>query len=108
MLRSSAAFRAAIDRNPFSDSQLTEPRKAALVFLSAAADAAAVEQLREDNPGREVIVAAERELYVYYTDGMARSKLDNKRMERALGLAATVRNWHTCQRIMKRLDEIEA
>ena len=108
ILRSAADFRAAIDKRPFSDAQLAEPRKAAIVFLSAIADGPAVEQLRENNPGREVIVAAERELFVYYTDGMARSKLDNKRMERALGLGTTMRNWNTCQRILKLLDEFEA
>lgn len=108
ILRSSADFRAAIDNRPFSDSQLMEPRKAAIVFLSVAANGPAVEQLREGNPGREVIVAAGHELYVYYTDGMARSKLDNKRMERALGVGATVRNWNTCQRILKLLDEFAA
>jgi len=108
ILRSSAEFRAVIDKRPFSDLQLEEPRKAAIVFLTAVVDGTAVEQLRENNPGREAIVGADRELFVYYTDGMARSKLDNKRMERALGVGTTMRNWNTCQRILKLLDEFDS
>ena len=108
MLRNAVEFRTAIDQHPFSDSQLAEPRKAAVVFLSAVAGAAAVEQLRENNTGSEVIVAAKRELYVYYTEGMARSKLDNQRMERALAVETTMRNWNTCQRILKLVDKFEA
>lgn len=108
ILRRADDFRATLARHPFTQAQLEEPGKCAFVFLSAEPIATAVEQLRESNPGREIIHSAGRELYIFYTDGMARSKLDNKRLERHLGLVSTVRNWNTCRRILKLLDETES
>lgn len=105
LLRSSEDFEYIMARHPFSAEQLNEPRKAALVFLSDAPESTAVDALRENNPGREFIHAAGRELYVFYTDGMARSKLDNKRIESRLGLSATARNWNTCLKLQRLLAE---
>ncbi len=106
LLRSADDFEKIIARHPFSAEQLNEPRKAAVVFLSDAPDSAAVDALRESNPGREVIHAAGCELYIFYTDGMARSKLDNKRIESRLGLIATARNWNTCLKLQRLLAEV--
>ena len=108
MLRGTADFRSIFDRHPFAAEQLSEPRKIAVVFLSGAPSLEAVEYLRENNPGREIICADGQELFVFYIDGQARSKLDNNRIERALGLQSTARNWNTCQRLLKLLDEYES
>lgn len=107
ILRGAADFRSIVDRHPFTAEQLSEPRKIAVVLLSGAPSLEAVEYLRENNPGREIICADGQELFVFYTDGQARSRLDNKRIERALGLQSTARNWNTCQRLLKLLDEYE-
>ena len=108
ILRTADEFNSTLRNQPFTEAQLRQPNKAAIVFLSDAAQPAAIDRLLENNPGREVINAAERELFIYYTDGMARSKLDNKRIERALSVGTTIRNWNTCGRIVKLLDEIGA
>jgi uncharacterized protein (DUF1697 family) len=104
-LRSAEDFGDIMARHPFSAEQLHEPRKAALVFLSGAPDAIAVGALRESAHGREVIHAAGRELYIFYRDGMARSKLDNQRIESRLGLGASARNWNTCLKLQRLLAE---
>ena len=101
-------FKAALDRHPFTAAQLERGNHALIAFLSAAPEPAAVEALIEINPGREVVHSAGDALYVFYTDGVARSKLDNKRIERALNVVSTARNWNTCQRLLKLLGEIEA
>lgn len=108
ILRSSADFSGIFRRHGFSSEQLQEPRKIAVVFLSDVADSAAVDKLRDNNPGREIIHAAGADLYIFYADGMARSKLDSSRIERALGLHSTARNWNTCNRISKLLKEYAA
>lgn len=107
IMRNSAAFKTIFNRHPFTEAQLAEPRKIAVVFLTDAPSTEAVEALRENNPGRENIWADGSELYIFYLDGQARSKLDNSRIERALGLPSTARNWNTCQRILKLLGELE-
>lgn len=107
ILRSREAFIATLARHAFTAAQLERSNHALIVFLSALADPAAVEALSENNPGREVISAAGDALYIFYTDGAARSKLDTKRIERALNLVASARNWNTCQRILKLLGEYQ-
>ncbi len=108
VLRRADDFRVTLACHPFTQPQLEAPGKCAFVFLSAEPDPAAVEALRQSNPGREIIHASGRELFIFYSDGIARSKLDNKRIERQLERVSTIRNWNTCQRIIKLLDETEA
>ena len=108
ILRSADEFDSIFGRQRFSEEELREARKAAVVFLSAAPEVEAVDKLRANNPGPEAIHAAGRELYIFYTEGMARSKLDNKRIERHLGLISTVRNWNTCLKLRQRLSDVGA
>lgn len=103
IVRSADAFKSIFQRHHFSAAQLDNPAKAAVVFLSDAPRIDAVKDLRENNPGSELIQADDHELFVYYTDGMARSKLDTKRIETTLGLKSTTRNWNTCNRLLKLL-----
>ena len=102
--RTREAFEGAIERQPFDSAQLEEPGKVAVVFLSAVPEPGLVAGLRERNVGREVIFDGGRELYIFYSDGMARSKLDNKRIEGALKVGSTARNWNTCGRLLKLLE----
>ena len=108
IMRSSADFETIFSRHRFSAEQLLETNKLAIVFLSGEAAPAAVDELRAKNPGREVIHADGSELFIFYRDGQARSKLDNKRIERALGLQSTARNWNTCNRLLKLFAEFDA
>ena len=108
LLRTPEAFRAALADHPFSAEQRERGSHAMIVFLSGAPAERALATLRENNPGREVIFAAADALYVFYTDGVARSKLDTKRIETTLGVAASARNWNTCGRLLKLLRELEA
>ncbi len=108
LLRAAENFKAALARHPFTAAQLERGNHSMIAFLSAAPDPAAVEALREGNPGRESIHVAGNALFIFYTDGVARSKLDNKRIERALSLLSTARNWNTCNRLLKLLDELES
>lgn len=108
IIRSPAAFKSLLARHAFTAAQLAEPRKIAIVFLSDAPRPQALGKLRAKNPGREAIQADGRELFIFYADGQARSKLDNARIEKALDLQATARNWNTCQKLLQLLDEYQA
>ena len=105
IMRSAAEFEAVLQRHPFSAEHLREARKVAVVFLSDAPTADALTELRASNTGPEIIHADGCELYIFYTEGMARSKLDNKRIERHLRLVSTARNWNTCLKLRKLLSE---
>ncbi len=104
IVRTEAQFRAALRRHAFTADQLADAGKAAIVFMSQAPDESAESALAAANPGREIITPDGERLYIFYSDGMARSKLTNTRIERALGVTCTARNWNTCQRILRLLE----
>ena len=108
ILRSAKAFRDLNARQPFDDGQLSQGGKIAIVFLDDEPSEFALSDLRDSNPGRETIQAHGNELYIFYADGMAGSKLNNKRIESTLKTTASARNWNTCQRLLKLLNEYES
>lgn len=108
ILRSAKAFRDLNARQPFDDGQLSQGGKIAIVFLDEEPSEFALSELRDSNPGREIIHARGNELYIFYVDGMAGSKLNNKRIESTLKTTASARNWNTCQRLLKLLNEYES
>ena len=108
ILRGVEDYRDLIARHPFDDEQLSLGGKISVVFLDSKPSDLALADLIESNPGAEIIHAKATELYIYYGDGKAGSKLDNSRIERRLQTIASARNWNTCQRLLKLLDEYES
>ena len=51
--------------------------------------------LQDAIKGREVVKARGKQAYFVYPDGMGRSKLTIKMIEKALGTRGTARNWNT-------------
>ena len=100
ILRTPADLEAIIANHPFTDEQLNDPAKIAVVYLDTIPDDEAVNNLRESNSGNEAIHANGRELYVFYPDGMGRSKLDHGRIQRILNVTATARNWNTTNKLL--------
>lgn len=88
-----------IAAHPFNADQLTEPGKIAVVFLADAPDSAALDDLRAAHTGPETIHANGRELYIFYTEGMGRSKLTNNLIEKRLNVTGTTRNWNTVNKL---------
>lgn len=86
MVRTPAELRSILDENPFPD---REPAKVAVAFLAGPAPKEALRNLA--TPGSEQVRAGKREIYVYYPDGMGRSKLKLP----LGGAATTVRNINT-------------
>jgi uncharacterized protein (DUF1697 family) len=94
----------AVRSNPFLEGA-ADPSKLAVFFLAAVPpkpDLDAVESMR---------IASERfalvgdVAYLYAPDGLARSKLA-ARAERALGVAATARNWRSVNKILEMAREV--
>jgi uncharacterized protein (DUF1697 family) len=53
-----------------------------------------------ETSSEELHVAA-RELYIYFTNGMARPKLSMAALDRALKTPATGRNWNTVTKLLE-------
>lgn len=91
-------FAAAIDGNPFPGAQ-SEPKTLHLYFLSAEPpdpDLAALQGLKKEDEEYELQGAV---FYLHAPSGIGRSKLA-ARVEKALGVPATARNWRSVNKIM--------
>ena len=90
MVRTPGELRSILEANPFPD---REPAKVAVAFLAGRAPA---EALNLRGPGGEEVRGGQREIYVYYPDGMGRSKLKLP----LGGAATTVRNINTVAKLV--------
>jgi len=91
MVRTSAEMRSIVKNNPFPDK---EPAKVAVAFLGEPPPKDLMKNVIA--PGGEQVKPGKREVYVYYPDGMGRSKLKLP----LNGAAATVRNMNTVAKLV--------
>ena len=106
IVRTASEMRDVIARNPFATREDIESNKLLVSFLAAEPSEAIrqrVEAIAAPHP--EEVRIGGRELYIYFTNGMARPKLPAAQVDRTLGMASTGRNWNT---VMKLLEIAEA
>ncbi len=105
ILRTPEQWHTVIAQHPFSAEQMQDPSKVLVVFLQAMPnDAAHVNGVIASYAGNEQITLRGDTLYVYYPDGMGKSKLDNTFIEKKLKLIGTARNWNTIQKLRALVD----
>jgi len=92
-----------VSRNPFPKEAQEDPARLNIAFLKEAPSAPAWETLRSAIRGRERFVGDGRQAYVFYPDGMGRSKLTTPLLERSLGTRSTSRNWNTILKLQSAL-----
>jgi len=100
MLRTAAEMREVIARNPFAKRKGLEPAKLAVIFFGDELTADQRKQLEAIKVGPEELKAHSRELYIYFPDGMGRSKLPAA-MERVMKKTGTARNWNTVTKMLE-------
>jgi len=89
----------AVSRNPFLQAT-QEPKTLHFYFLESSPpqpDLAELEMLKTE---REQFKLIDNVFYLYAPDGIGRSKLA-ARVEKALGVATTARNWRTVSKVME-------
>ena len=91
MVRTSAEMRSILGENPFPEK---ESAKVAVVFLHEPPPKSLMKDVVA--PGGEQVKPGKREIYVYYPEGMGRSKLKLP----LPGASATVRNINTVSRLV--------
>jgi uncharacterized protein (DUF1697 family) len=108
ILRRTEEMRDVIRRNPVAERTGIEPGKLAVTFLSSAPGPEAVAKLRAMDTHPEELWIDGREMYIYYTNGMARPKISAAGLERALKIPGTARNWNTVMKLLQMAEEMEA
>jgi uncharacterized protein (DUF1697 family) len=101
LLLSAAEFAAAAAGNPYPEGE-SEPKSLHVGFL-AAEPSPRLEMLEEYRGPRERYALLGRVFYLHAPDGIGRSRLAT-RIERALGVPTTMRNWRTVSRLLAMLE----
>jgi uncharacterized protein (DUF1697 family) len=106
LLRTLDELRAVIHRNPLS-AEHVDPSKRVVMFLSGSPTQDAIDDLVKSYAGLETIQITGQEAYLYYPDGLGRSKLTNAFIERKLNVSGTARNWNTVTRLLDLAERFE-
>ncbi len=101
IVRTSAELREIIDKNPFQSQQSKESKWVVVIFLAAHPDDTAQEDLLKTYVGPEEIFITGKEMYIYYPNGIGRSKLSHGLIEKKLKTVGTARNWNTILQLQK-------
>jgi uncharacterized protein (DUF1697 family) len=107
LVRDAADLRRVIDGNPLAD-LATDPSKLLVTFLSAPPDAADLRAIDPASYAPEVMAVGEREIYVWYPDGVRKARLSppffEKRYPADVRVAGTARNWNTLTKLLTLID----
>jgi uncharacterized protein (DUF1697 family) len=108
ILRTAEEMRGVIARNPFAARKEIEPNKLLVWFLAGEPEAEARQKALAIKADPEELRIDGRELYIYFTIGMARPKLSMPAVERALKVSGTGRNWNSVLKLMEMAEAMES
>jgi len=102
ILRTVEEMRGAIENSPFGE---VDPKKLLVTFLVDEPTAEAVAAVMAIEVGPEEVHIIGREMFIYFPDGMGKSKLPIVKFGRLLKTPGTGRNWNTVQTLMRMVEE---
>jgi uncharacterized protein (DUF1697 family) len=108
VVRTTAELRAVIGACPFAGREGLDPAKLAVTFLAAEPDAEALARVAAVSYEPEEVRVGRRELYIYFPNGMGRTRFSAEKVERMLRTAGTSRNWSTVRRLLDLAEEMES
>jgi uncharacterized protein (DUF1697 family) len=107
MLRTSEELSAVIARNPMSKRAHLDPGRFLVYFLKGAPDREACDRTHALKTDTEELRVSGSELYIYYVNGAGKSKVPMARIEKALGISGTGRNWNTVTKLLQLAETLE-
>ena len=106
ILRTTAEMKKVIAANPLDASE-RNPKGLLVAFLNGEIGKGAKELLSSLKAPSEELALGSRELYLYFTEGIAGSKLSNALTEKKVGVTVTARNWNTVNALLQMGEELE-
>jgi uncharacterized protein (DUF1697 family) len=106
MVRTAAELNVIIENNPFQNQPMRESNRVIAMFLASDPINKALEDIQKTYTGPEEIHIIGKQAYIYYPNGMGRSKLTNTFLEKKLKTAGTARNWNTVLRLQKMITAV--
>jgi uncharacterized protein (DUF1697 family) len=108
ILRTTAELRSVVSKNPFAKRNGIESNKLLVTFLAADPGNEARENLCKHRFEPEEVHVADRELYIYFPNGMGKSKLPWARIDKILQTPGTGRNWNSVTNMLEIAESLEA
>ncbi|MEI6043747.1 MAG: DUF1697 domain-containing protein [Chloroflexota bacterium] len=105
IVRTSAELKEVVDKNPFLNHPEKETKWLVVMFLASCPTEQAKKELLSTYEGPEELFITTGDqstnLYIYYTNGIGRSKLSNVFLEKKLKVQGTARNWNTITKLLE-------
>jgi uncharacterized protein (DUF1697 family) len=95
VVRTARALTALVAANPFPSQARTDPAHLLVLFAKRPPEAASIAGLTAAIKDREIARAAAGHVYVYFPDGVGRSRLTPSLIDKSLATRVTARNWNT-------------
>ena len=99
IVRSDKQWSRVVADNPFPAEAERAPSHLLVQFLKKTPVTGGVEALQAAIRGPEIVRLVGKQLYVVFPEGVGKSKLTTKLVERNLGVVGTARNWNTVLKI---------
>jgi uncharacterized protein (DUF1697 family) len=103
ILRTRDELAAVVGHNPLPE-RTADGAKLMVMFLPAEPDPDRVAGIDPDACGPDEFRVAGREIYLYYPNGLHKSKIGNAFWEKRLAVSGTVRNWNTVTKLLSLAD----
>ncbi|MEO8972021.1 MAG: DUF1697 domain-containing protein [Ktedonobacteraceae bacterium] len=101
IVRTAAELQDIVAHNPFQDQPLKELKWVIVLFLATRPDSTALEDLQKSYDGPEEFYLIGQELFIYYPNGIGRSRLTVPLIDKKLKTTGTGRNWNTILQLQK-------
>jgi uncharacterized protein (DUF1697 family) len=108
ILRSPAEMRSVLARNPFAKRSGIEPNRLLVLFLALDPGPEAKARALSIKADPEEFRMDGREVYIYFPNGIGRSKLSTGLIERALKTPGTGRNWNSVTKMLEMVEKLES
>jgi uncharacterized protein (DUF1697 family) len=105
ILRTADELRKVIAANPLSP-EVRNPAALLVAFLGGSITKEAKALLTSLKIPSEELHFGKQELYFYFPEGIANSKLSNALTEKKVGVNVTARNWNTVNALLKMAEEL--
>ncbi len=99
MVRTAAQLAEIVANNPFQMQPMKEFNRILVLLLETRLESIVLEEFQKMYDGPEELYLINQEIYIYYPDGMGRSKLVG--LEKKLKASGTGRNWNTILQLQK-------
>src|SRR5262249_1283151 len=106
VLRTLADLRAVVANNPFARRNNIEPAKLHVFFLAAQPCQEAAENLRRLAVQPDKLYLIGRDLFIYFPNGVGKSKLPWARLDKALQTPSTGRNWNSVTKVLEMAEHL--